>query len=223
MNDLCERSHIRLPPEADDGLRRLHVGCGPYHSRMDWWNVDLRPFRGVDEVMDAVQPWRWHDILDFVYAEHFLEHLSIGDGLKFLENAGRALKPGGRIRLTTPALEWVVKTHFTFDASENAQQLNTLHLNRAFYGWGHRFLYSKPMLARVLEAVGYGQVQFCEYGRSGVSDLQDLELHGEFKVDFGFPSVWIVEATKTCADMRISDEFIGFVDGEYGQFVEAGH
>jgi hypothetical protein len=34
--------------------------------------------------------------------------------VKFLQNAGRALKVGGHIRLSTPGLEWVMSSHYRF-------------------------------------------------------------------------------------------------------------
>src|SRR5690606_11195704 len=90
--ELSMLTTTRVPPDAPDGIRNLQVGCGPKHLRPNWWNTDLRPFKGLDEPMDAVKPWRWNNLLDHVYAEHFLEHLELQDAVEFLLNAGRALR-----------------------------------------------------------------------------------------------------------------------------------
>src|SRR5262245_24244666 len=96
----------RLGPRDPGGTRRLHVGCGPRNLMAEWWNVDILTFPGVDEVADVTVPWPWHN-LEYVFGEHFLEHLALDDAVKFLTEAAWNLRPGGRIRLSTPGLEWV--------------------------------------------------------------------------------------------------------------------
>jgi predicted SAM-dependent methyltransferase len=185
----------RLPPDHKDGIKRVQVGCGPHHLRQEWWNTDLRPFDGIDEAMDATLPWRWKNILDFVYAEHFIEHLAIEDGLKFLVEAGNALKVGGKIRLTTPSLEWVVRTHFRVDRLDQKSRLeDTFKINRAFHGWGHQFLYSGDMLHEIVSQAGFEDVTFFRWGRGSVPELNELERHPS---DIpGNADVIIVEGTR---------------------------
>jgi predicted SAM-dependent methyltransferase len=73
------------------GIKRVHVGCGPHAILPDWWNVDVRKFRGIDDVIDAAEPWPYTD-LDFVFAEHFIEHLTLDRGLTLLIiHAGNSL------------------------------------------------------------------------------------------------------------------------------------
>ena len=47
-----------------------------------------------------------------IYAEHFLEHLALDDGLAFLAECRRVLRPDGILRLSTPNLDWVLLTHY---------------------------------------------------------------------------------------------------------------
>jgi hypothetical protein len=47
----------RLGPNTPLGIRKVHVGCGPHAILPDWWNVDIRSFLGIDEVIDATAPW----------------------------------------------------------------------------------------------------------------------------------------------------------------------
>jgi predicted SAM-dependent methyltransferase len=187
----------RLPPEHPQGIKRVQVGCGPEHLRAEWWNTDLRRFPGIDEALDATVPWRWVDCLDFVFAEHFIEHLPIEGAVQFLAHAGNALKIGGRIRLVTPSLEWVLKTHFSFTPKDLPSRLyDTFAINRAFHGWGHQFLYSREMLQELLSQVGFEQIEYCKYGESSIGALRGLELHpGGTEVD-GYQDALIFEAVR---------------------------
>jgi len=184
----------RAGPGVSGGLERVHVGCGPNNLMADWWNVDIRAFPGIDQVADVTQQWPWRG-LDHVYGEHFLEHLTLDQAIRFLSEAATALRPGGRIRLSTPGLEWIWRTHF--DPSGPAPDVieSTYRANRAFYGWGHRFLWSRPMLEHVLTGAGFTDLTYHDYGESDDAMLRGIERHGGFSVVDGWPSVWIVEAT----------------------------
>lgn len=95
-----ESAAKRKSPSHADGIKPIQVGCGPKNIFHDWWNVDIRQFAGIDEVNDVTQSWSWKDTLDYVYGEHFLEHLTITQAIDFLVEAGNALHVGGKIRLS---------------------------------------------------------------------------------------------------------------------------
>lgn len=213
----------RLPPESPGGIRNLQVGAGPKHLRPTWWNTDLRPFRGLDEALDATRPWRWEGLLEHVYAEHFLEHLDVEDGVAFLLNAGRALAVGGHIRLSTPGLEWVMSSHFRFSEEGAEQVIDTLRTNRAFHGWGHKFLYSRGMLEWVLKGLRYTDIRFHAYGESERPIFQGIEMHGKYRVMNGYPSVWIVEATRGEAQVEADPEMLALMRREFLRQVRGGH
>ena len=127
--------------------------------------------------------------------------------VRFLTEAGAALRPGQKIRLSTPGLEWVWRTHFRDSGDPADIVTRTYRANTAFYGWGHQFLWSRPMLERYLRGTGFDQLTFHEYGKSDDPTLHGLEQHSDFQVVDGWPSVWIVEATATGA--RPSDDAAG--------------
>lgn len=203
-------------------VRQLHVGCGPSHRPPGWWNIDVRWFPGVDEVMDATRPWPHHD-LQAVFAEHFLEHLELDSAVDFLCHARAALVPGGVIRLSTPSLEWVMATHFDLDESDPGRRSSaTFVANRAFHGWGHRFLWSKDLLVELLGRLGWEDLRFHAYGESDRPELAGLEGHGKYTVQKGYPSVWIVEATS--AGLPPDREAVDtWLESEYLRYVRAGH
>jgi hypothetical protein len=186
----------------------------------DWWNVDIRQFTGIDEVADVTRPWPWHD-LDAVYGEHFLEHLSLDGAIRFLVEAGAALRVGGKIRLSTPGLEWVWQTHFQATAEPEAVIEATYRANRAFYGWGHSFLWSRPMLEHVLHGAGFEELTFHDFGQSDDPAMRGLERHSNFEVVGGWPSVWIVEAVSTGA--RSPDALLAEAEQEIERYRRSGH
>ncbi len=203
---------------------RVQVGCGPHNILESWWNVDIRDFEGIDRVMDVAKPWPWKDSLRYVYGEHFIEHLSFDQAVSFLTYAGNALIVDGKIRLSTPSLEWVLKTHFDFEKEDlNTRLKNSFGVNRAFHGWGHQFLYSKEMLQAVLEGVGFSDITWCEYGKSDDRSLTNLEQHGTPSFGYGFPSVWIVEARKTSKKMERDEAFFDLAELDFLRYVRDGH
>jgi hypothetical protein len=170
--------------------------------------------------MYVTKPWRWSAKLEYVFGEHFLEHLDIRDGLKFLHFAGLALEVGGRIRLSTPSLEHVLSTHFIL-TNKNRDLAQTFAINRAFHGWGHKFLYSKEMLEHCVRSAGFDDISFHRYGESPTPALNKLERHnGDGGGDHG---VWIVEAARSSNQIDLPLDFLKRTEAEYGRYVDSGH
>ena len=74
---------------APQGPVRLHVGSGS-ESIPGWINIDNHALPGVDHVLDVRRGLPFRDVRS-IYAEHFLEHLSLDEGLAFLVECRRAL------------------------------------------------------------------------------------------------------------------------------------
>jgi len=176
-------------------LSKVHVGCGLIH--LDGWiNVDLQKLPEGDVAFDVTRRFPFHD-LTHVYAEHFLEHLRAADALAFLMAARRALAPAGRLRLSTPNLDWVW-THVypppQADEAADERVARALAINRAFYGWGHRFLWNRETLAAALAATGFREIRWYRYGESDEPAFAGLERHESWPDDEALPHVLIVEA-----------------------------
>lgn len=203
---------------------KVQVGCGPHNLLDDWWNVDIRDFKGIDQVMDVAKPWPWKNCIKYIYGEHFIEHLSLEQAVNFITHAGDALVEGGKIRLSTPSLEWVLKTHYSFDTDNlNHSLKETFRVNRAFHGWGHQFLYSKEMLQAILEGAGFREITWCEYGKSDDDVLINLEQHGAPSFAHGYPSVWVVEASKISNKMKRDEAFFDLAELDFLRYVRGGH
>jgi SAM-dependent methyltransferase len=172
---------------------RLHIGAGAT-PLAGWVNVDRKRRPGIDVVADVTEGLRFEHV-DAIFAEHFLEHLALRDAVAFLLEAHRALAPGRFLRLSTPNLDWVWRTHYPLEAPEAARRLAALHVNRAFHGWGHQFLWNREMLGWALQACGFVDLVWCRYGESPRELFRGLERHETYEDAPDLPHVIIVEAT----------------------------
>jgi predicted SAM-dependent methyltransferase len=178
----------------DKAHLRLHIGCGD-HRLEGWQNIDSKALPQVDRVLDIRDGLDYSDV-DAIYAEHFLEHLRFDDGLAFLAECRRVLRPEGILRLSTPNLDWVMSTHYRILIPDPQEGLfDAFRINRAFHGWGHQFLYNRHALTAVLHATGYRDVVFQRYGESAHEFLRGVEGHETWVDSPDLPHVLVAEAS----------------------------
>jgi SAM-dependent methyltransferase len=164
---------------------RLHLGCGDVELE-GFHNLDLR--RGHD-VRHGLHGWSSHTVR-VVYACHLLEHLTYDEGERLLREVHRVLVPGGFVRLGVPDLALFARAYVDRDASFShgfldayAHDDDDAGLSAAerfrgcgaagalvalVYGWGHRAVYDREMLSRVLVRAGFPAqgVHACRFGES---------------------------------------------------------
>jgi predicted SAM-dependent methyltransferase len=127
--------------------------------------------------------------LDWVYAEHMIEHLTVPVAVGWLREVRRVLAPGGLLRLTTPDLGTYVdgylgsgffKTHrhevYAAGLGPPMPQRRAFMFNQIFYLYGHRWIYDLDELRYVLTAAGFDtatvrQRAFRDGARADVADL----------------------------------------------------
>jgi predicted SAM-dependent methyltransferase len=174
---------------------RLHVGCGE-KVISDWINIDSRRLPGVDAILDVREGIPFEKVAA-IYAEHFLEHLTLDEGLAFLAECRRVLDPEGILRVSTPNLDWVLASHYRLaqPIPEEERVVDCFRLLRAFHGWGHRFLYNRAMLSAGLRAAGFETIRFQRYGESDEPVLRGLERHETWEDTPELPHVLIAEAS----------------------------
>jgi len=174
--------------------RKLHVGCGPV-LLPGWINIDNQPYKGIDAIVD-VRDGIPYDNLDFIFAEHFIEHLSYDDAQRFLRNCRRALGTNGVLRLTTPNLDWVWLTQYHPGEWQHPSEAvrDCFWMNKAFRGWGHQFLYNAQTLTECLHDAGFDAIESARYGESRHEDLRGIERHEQYP-DAHLPHIVIVEAS----------------------------
>jgi predicted SAM-dependent methyltransferase len=197
----------RAESASGERATRLHIGCGQ-QAIPGWINIDNQGLPGVDQVLDVRQGLPFTRVSS-IYAEHFLEHLSLDDGLAFLQECRRVLLPDGILRLSTPNFDWVILTHYHGQSlpDEGARE-DCFRLNRAFHGWGHQFLYNRATLISALRAAGFSNTVLHRYGESAVPELSGLERHETWEDTPELPHVLIAEASGIGEPERIPEQLL---------------
>lgn len=188
---------------------QLHLGCGT-SAIAGWINIDTQSLPGVDRVHDVRRGLPFDDVA-FIFAEHFIEHLTHDEAVALLVECRRVLREDGVLRLSTPNLDWVWVTSYAsrftptspttaiIDSAQwrqdDAAALDCLRLNRAFRGWGHKFLWNAAMLEVALRQAGFAEITWHEYGASPHVELAGLERHRLYDDLPKLPHLIIVEAS----------------------------
>jgi predicted SAM-dependent methyltransferase/glycosyltransferase involved in cell wall biosynthesis len=119
-----------------------------------------------------------------VYSEHFFEHLTQAEGLRFLRECRRVLKPGAFVRIAMPDLDELARRYTAadwrgdgdmfklgFDWVSNRCEM----LNISMREWGHKHLYNEEELIRIAQMAGLEPVIRCEHGQSNVPEFVGRE------------------------------------------------
>lgn len=174
---------------------RLHFGSGVI-TLPDWINIDNVAYPGVDVRWDAARGVPFSGV-QYVFAEHFIEHLSYPQAEQFVGDCRRALRDAGVLRLSTPNLDWVWQTSYHRGEWKSGEE--ALHdcfvINRAFRGWGHQFVYNAAALEHLLRQAGFSEIRHYGYGQSEVPALAGLERHDAYPDTPQLPHILIVEAS----------------------------
>src|SRR5687768_10516401 len=119
-------------------MEKLHIGSGTV-SLPGWVNIDHQQLEGVDRVLDVRKGLPFEQV-SAIFAEHFIEHLTLREAEAFLRECRRVLSPSGVLRMSTPNLDWVWVSHYRPPHTLTSEYalLGCLELNRAFHGWGHQ-------------------------------------------------------------------------------------
>ena len=197
--------------ESPGGLR-LHFGCGQ-HLLDGWLNFDLEPPAGAF-LLDARQPLPFPSACSrFIFHEHFLEHLRFDEGLAFLTECARVLRPGGIMRMSTPDLRRIIATYLDVNPDvrlhaaleRHKGMLEATHpvtpavfFNDKMRGWGHRFIYDEEILRRRLHQAGFSSVVRRPFGHSEIPALRGLETHADVQ--------WMRSAEPLIVEARIPED-----------------
>jgi predicted SAM-dependent methyltransferase len=139
INGLLDRAKNKIKIQSAKKLvtkypspYKLHIGCGSVRLE-GWINIDNNnQSQSVDIVWDISDrlPFLENSSCSLIYNEHFLEHLSVEQGIVFLKECYRILKTNGTLRIAMPSLEYTVDKY----QSENWQDQDWLKWE------GHEFI-----------------------------------------------------------------------------------
>lgn len=196
-------------------LNGLHCGSGT-NLIPGFVNTDIMVFEGMEGTKteegkisrinenlfyiphDSTKPYPFEDgCFEFVYSEHFIEHIGPDAGLKWLTEVRRLLKPGGTARISTPDLELFVAGYFDPKGNFNRGFIDRLNrmgmrinatsnafvMNLIFRQWGHAWLYDFPELQTLAVLAGFKKDMVSRYGfREGAPTVLrslDLEIRND--------------------------------------------
>lgn len=170
---------------------KLHVGCGTLYKDT-WINIDNNTDNNIEKLdinHDLSKGLPFDDLaVDFIYNEHFIEHLSREDGLLFLKECFRVLKNGGVLRIACPDLDDIIKnylndtwreldwvTRYNYQGIESGCQMINMCLNES--PWGHKYVYSKDELKKRLIDAGFINENITEtlFNKSEYEELINID------------------------------------------------
>ncbi|MEU4119552.1 methyltransferase domain-containing protein [Kitasatospora sp. NPDC028055] len=142
--------------------------------------------------LDVSRPLPFADAsVDWVYAEHLIEHVTLPVAVGWLREVRRILRPGGVLRLTTPDLARYLVGYATGDGflGRHRRRLGTLGfgppmparpaflVNQIFRYYGHQWIYDLDELRHVLTLAGFApdRIRHCAYRQGLRSDVADLD------------------------------------------------
>lgn len=124
---------------------KLNIGAGD--TVIPGWTAIDRKFGTEAFPLDYAD-----NSVDEIRASHILEHLSFGDASKAMEEWTRVLKPGGRIRVSVPDVDKVLK-------SDPKHRLFYLMGGQMHENDFHRSAYDEDRLSRLLAQNGLERIE----------------------------------------------------------------
>lgn len=156
-------------PQGDDKVK-LNIGSFTVMLHHGWINTDIvnltrfaseNGYRFLQ--MDSSKPLPVQDgIVDFIVSSHMLEHITWEEGLQFLQECFRIMKPGAVMRIAVPDTERLIELY----KNKWLGVLDEMNLNAAKYStqspkfWsylfdGHRIAYDWESLSQIGEMAGF--------------------------------------------------------------------
>lgn len=193
-------------------IYKLHLGSNRTILK-GWLCSDIVPQNNQSIFLDVRERFPFVDnVIDYIYAEHLIEHLCLEEGIFMLNECFRILKKNGRLRLATPDLDVVLRlyternkkfgTNYIKWSIDNFSKTShydpVIVVNTLFHNWGHQFLYDFDYLKDTLKKCGFVDIERFFVSHSKNTHLQNIERHQENVGNFEMTDfeTLIIEATK---------------------------
>jgi len=155
---------------------KLHLACGKNYLQ-GWINADIDSKQKVDIILDCTKSIPFGDkSVDFIYCEHFMEHITLRDGISFLSECRRVLK--NAMRISTPNLKVLAQRYVMEDLIRwgNWQPESLCDMmNEGMRKWGRQYVYDMDKLIGVVRKAGFHKITRQDYRKSPYPELRNLE------------------------------------------------
>lgn len=162
------------------GIDSLHIGCGNIIIP-NWLNITLNykePYGVLKDkyILNCNLLKSWpieNNSIKFIAAAHFIEHLDLNDGIKFVKKCFISMQKGGFIRLSCPDLEIYARAYINKDKSffsnplireacmfRNASTMGQIFAAKAYdHKNGHKWFYDFESLENILKNAGFNNIR----------------------------------------------------------------
>jgi hypothetical protein len=199
---------------------RVHFGCGNSIGA-SWMNFDVSPMLKVERIpligpllhkaVGGGTPFPREVIYGNIsekvlvpegtaqaaYASHVLEHLTLEEAKRAIQNTFRMLAPGGVFRVIVPNLRTRAERYLQdLDAGDPEAASNFMRysllgleqrprglirtLRRAFSGTPHLWMWDTVSMGAELERAGFVEVRECKFGDAADPAFRELENEARF-------------------------------------------
>ena len=193
-------------------IRKLQLGSSN-NILENWLNTDLYQCRGEVVPLDVRERFPFDEsTFDYIFCEHMIEHLKYHEGMDMLRECFRVLRPGGRIRLSTPNLRFLIELYNSEKTELQERYISwavneflpdtgiyedVFVINNFFRAWGHKFIYDSKALHAAMHRVGFTNTTNWKVGESEDQNFQGIERHNQMiPAEFNELETFVLEGVK---------------------------
>lgn len=192
--EIVDKEEMEAPPihvPGPDNLVKLNIGSYINQYHYGWQNIDILDLTQFAQhngytfrQLDVTKGLSYNEnSVDIIVSSHFIEHITREEGLSFLKECYRVMKPGSIIRLTVPDTELLINKYATNDISQykhinvgvekstdNADSLFELLLS------GHKTIYDYDSLSKLLSKAGFVDITRKDFNKSSSKTIESQTI-----------------------------------------------
>jgi len=154
---------------------KLNLGCGT-DIREGWINIDSYERSNGTVNMDITKLTYENNYADEICARDVLEHVTHRKTMDVLREWYRVLKPGGKIYIQVPnMMGWALALVYHKCSDECVAE--HLYAHQDYPTNFHYAGFTIPMLSKMMQEVGFKNIESISEDRSEIKTEQDTNIH----------------------------------------------